>query len=140
MEKNIQTWNDFALYLPLPQDKNRSTKFYAFLQWIYNYSKKSHPLSATTTTTFSITKEAETAFYAPKEDVENLFIQVIEESLFEVETDASEAAIALIFSQAGHPIAFFLKHFTGEAQAIIEAVYHWRHYLTRRHFTVETDQ
>lgn len=78
----------------------------------------------------------------PQRKMLKIVIQVIEESLpFEVETDASEAAIALIFSQAGHPVAFFLKCFTEEeAQAIIEAVCHWRHYLTRRHFTVEADQ
>ena len=27
-----------------------------------------------------------------------------------------------------------------EAQAIIEAIRHWRHYLTGRHFTITTDQ
>ena len=67
-----------------------------------------------------------------------------------METDASEVAIAAVLSQDGCPVAFFSKTFQGpekcyasiekEAQAIIEAVRHWRHYLTGRRFVIRTDQ
>ena len=68
----------------------------------------------------------------------------IDESVpFEVETDASEVALAATVNQNGKPVAFFsrsllsseLKHASVEkdAQAIIEAVRHWRYFLTGRY-------
>ena len=69
---------------------------------------------------------------------------------FEVETDASEFAIAATLNQKGHPVAFFsstlqrseIRHASvgKEAQAIIETICHWKHYLTRRNFLIKTDQ
>lgn len=69
---------------------------------------------------------------------------------FEVETDASDTAVAAVLMQAGRPVAFFSRTLQGperqhaavekEARAIILAVRHWRHYLTGRHFTICTDQ
>ena len=66
------------------------------------------------------------------------------------ETDASESAIAATLNQAGRPVAFFSRTLQGsetrhasvekEAQAIIETVRHWRHYLTGKHFILKTDQ
>lgn len=68
---------------------------------------------------------------------------------FEVETDASEVAVAATLNQNGRPFAFLtrtlqgseLKHASIEkdGQAIIEAVRHWRHFLNGRHFILKTD-
>ena len=75
---------------------------------------------------------------------------VDEEVPFEVETDASDLAIAATLNQNGCPVAFFSHTLQGpeisyasveeEAKAIIEAIRHWRHYLTGRHFTIKIDQ
>ena len=139
--------------LPVPQDKKslrRTLGLFAYYShWIYDHSSKVRPLS--TTTTFPVTKEAEAAFHTFKQDIENSVVQAIDDSLpFEVETDASEVAIAAVLSQDGRPVAFFSKTFQGpekcyasiekEAQAIIEAIRHWRHYLTGRRFVIRTDQ
>ena len=69
---------------------------------------------------------------------------------FEVETDTSEVALAATLNQNGKPVAFFSRTLQGselkyasiemEAQAIIEAVRHWRHFLTGRHFLLKTDE
>ena len=69
---------------------------------------------------------------------------------FEVETDASAVALAATLNQNGKPVAFFSRTLQGselkhasiekEAQAIIEAVRHWRHFLTSLHFILKTDQ
>jgi len=78
----------------------------------------------------------------------------------EVETDTSEVAIAATLNQNGRPVALFSKRrflktccvflFRGselkhpsiekEAQAIIEVVCYWKHYLTSKHFILQTDQ
>ena len=68
----------------------------------------------------------------------------------EVETDASDYAIAATLNQAGRPMAFFSRSLNKselhqsavekEACAIVESVTKWRHYLQGRHFKLITDQ
>ena len=70
--------------------------------------------------------------------------------LLEVETDASDHAVAATLNQAGRPVAFFSRTLNKsehhhppvekEACAIVEAVQKWRHYLYGRHFKLTTDQ
>ncbi|XP_059848515.1 uncharacterized protein LOC132406667 [Hypanus sabinus] len=69
---------------------------------------------------------------------------------FQVESDASDFTLAATLNQASRPVAFFSRTLQGpeirhsavekEAQAIVEAVRHWRHYLAGKRFTLLTDQ
>ncbi|XP_025628555.1 uncharacterized protein [Arachis hypogaea] len=68
---------------------------------------------------------------------------------FVLETDASGTGIGGILSQAGHPIAYFLKKlsctaqkqsvYAREMQAILVAVAKFRHYLLGHRFVIRTD-
>ncbi|KRX73852.1 Retrovirus-related Pol polyprotein from transposon 17.6 [Trichinella sp. T6] len=139
--------------LPLPSDAKALRRvlglFAYYSQWIFNYSYKRRPLIDTKT--FSVSSEAKAAFEQIKTDIENSAVRAVDENLpFELETDASDVAIADVLNQLGRPVAFFSRTLQGpekryaaiekEAQAIIEAIRHWKHYLTRRHFTIKTDQ
>lgn len=80
-------------------------------------------------------QDAINAFNQLKVDIELSVVQSVDESVpFELETDASDIAIAGVLNQQGKPVAFFsrtlhsseLKHpaVEKEACAIIEAVRH----------------
>jgi len=97
------------------------------------FFSKIRPLS--TTKVFPISQEAENAFQQLQRDIEDSVVRAIDESIpFEVETDASDFAIAATLNQAGRPVAFFSRTLQGpemrhaavekEAQAIIETVRH----------------
>ena len=83
--------------------------------------------------------------------MEDTVVVAIDDNIpFEVDTDASDVALVATLNQNGQPVAFFsrtlqdseLKHASveKEAHAIIEAVRHWKHFLTGRHFVLKTDQ
>ena len=141
------------LQLPAPTDMKSLRRVLGFFShyspWIHHYSDKIRPL--TTTSSFPISREAQQVFENLKKDIAESVVCAVDEDVpFEVETDASDYAIAATLNQNGHPVAFFSRMLHGpevnhasvekEAQAIIEAIRHWRHYLTGRHFTITTDQ
>ena len=141
------------LQLSAPNDMKSLRRVLGFFSyyspWIKHYSEKIRPL--TTTSIFPLSREAQLAFENVKRDIaESVLCAVDEDTLFEVETDASDYAIAATLNQNGRPVAFFSRMLHGpeighasvekEAQAIIEAIRHWRHYLTGRKFIITTDR
>ena len=139
--------------LPPPSDIKSQKRviglFSHYSKWIRDFSKKVKPLNQNRK--FPIEEEALEAFLSLKKDVESSVVCAIDESQpFELETDDSEFALAATLNQNNRPVAFFsrtlhgseLKHpaIEKEAAAIIEAVRHWKHYLTGKHFKLITDQ
>ena len=123
--------------------------FSYYSQWIPRFSDRIKPIAASKT--FPLPRPAVEAFESLKKTIENSVVTAIDETIpFEVETDASEVALAATLNKRGKPVAFFSRTLQGselkhasiqkEAQAIIEAVRHWRHFLTGRHFILKTDQ
>ena len=139
--------------LPIPHDSKSMSRclglFSYYSRWIPAFSDKVKPLSSCKT--FPLSQQAVDAFESLKKSVEKAVVTAVDESIpFDVETDASDVALAATLNQNGRPAAFFSRTLQGselkhaavekEAQAIIEAVRHWRHFLTGRHFTLKTDQ
>ena len=139
--------------LPVPRDSkslNRCLGLFSYYsQWIPEFSNRIKPL--TSCKSFPLSPEAVTTFDSLKKIVEEAFVAAIDETIsIEVEADASDVALAATLSQDGKPVAFFARSLQGselthaaierEAQAIIEAIRHWRDLLTGRHFTLRTDQ
>ena len=139
--------------LPIPttmNERQRAMGFFPYYsQFIPNYSEKVHPLSHASS--FPLNEDAIDAFQLLKKVIEEAVVQSIDEDIpFVVETDASDFSLVATLNQNGRPVAFFSKtldkhelHYPPvekEAQAIIEALRKWMHYLTGRHFTLITDQ
>ena len=123
--------------------------FSHYSKWISNFSTKVAPLVKNKV--FPLSENCLRAFELLKLDIENSVVCAIdEESPFELETDASDVAIAGVLNQNGRPVAFFsrmlqkseLNHpaVEKEAYAIIDSVRHWRHFLAGKHFKLITDQ
>ena len=137
----------------MPRDSkslNRCLGLFSYYsQWIPEFSNRIKSLKSCKS--FPLSPEPITTFDSLKKIAEEAFVSAIDETIpFEVETDASDVELAATLSQDGRPVPFFarslqgseLKHATieKEAQAIIEPMRHWRHFLTGRHFTLRTDQ
>ena len=137
--------------LPVPTDTKSLGRCKGLLsyysQWIPGFSDRMKPIHICKK--FPLSTEA--AFEGLKKSIEESVVTAVDEDvLFEVETDASEVAIAATLNQAGRPVAFFSRTLQGpetrlpsiekEAQAIIESIRHWKHYLTGKHFSLKTDQ
>ena len=139
--------------LQIPQDSKALKRclglFSYYSQWIPEFSNRIKPI--TSCKSFPLSQEAVEAFENLKKTIEESFVTAIDESIpFDVETDASDVALAATLSQNGKPVAFFSRTLQGselkhasiekEMQAIIESVRHWKHFLTGRHFTLTNDQ
>ena len=121
--------------LPVPHNSkslNRCLGLFSYYsQWIPTFSDRIKPI--TSCKSFPLSQQAVEAFESLKKTIEGAVITAIDESTpFEVETDASEVALAATLNQNGRPVAFFSRTLQGselkhaavekEAQAIIEAV------------------
>ena len=141
------------LDLPSPTTKRELRRviglFSYYAKWIEKFSQKAVPLLHCDT--IPLSDEAQKSFNLLKSELAQAGLGVIKDDLpFEVETDASDYAIAAILSQKRKPIAYFsrtLNHcernystVEKEATAIIEAVRKWSHFLKGRHFALFTDQ
>jgi len=139
--------------LPPPENSKSQKRvvglFSYYSKWIKNFSSKIRPL--TSNNVFPLDDNALRAFNDLKLEIENSVVRSIDESMpFQIETDASEFALAATLTQNNRPVAFYSRMLHGselkhsavekEASAIIEAVRKWKHYLTGRHFTLITDQ
>lgn len=141
------------LELPVPSNgpslKRAIGLFAHYAKWVQSFSEKIHPL--TSSKQFPLPPDAIDAFeYLKSEVAKACMTPISDDAPFVVETDASDVAIGAILSQNDKPVAFFSRTLSGserrhssiekEAQALVEALRHWRHYLIARHFTVITDQ
>ena len=139
--------------LPPPQNiaaqRHVIGMFSYYSKWIPKFSEKIRPLIQNKQ--FPISESALQTFEQLKLDIENSVIYAIDDSIpFEVETDASDYAIAATLNQAGRPVAFFSRTLDPseqnhspvekEAYAIVESLKGWRHFLLGRHFKLITDQ
>ena len=143
-----------ALLNMKPPNTNRELKraiglFSYYARWIENFSENA--ASLLTCETLSLLGDALKSFIQLKSDLGRASLGVIKyELLFEVETNASDYAIAAVLSQNGRPVAYFSRVLNKtekcypaiekEATAVIEAVRKWSHFLLGKHFIFYTDQ
>ncbi|XP_059832284.1 uncharacterized protein LOC132397469, partial [Hypanus sabinus] len=154
-DANLQRFLQVAAALNLTYNRDKCVFdgawgfFSYYAQWVPHYADKARPLVKSTS--FPLSAEACAAFNCIKADIAKATMHAVDETApFQVECDASDFALAATLNQEGRPVAFFSRTLQGseirhsavekEAQAIVEAVRHWRHYLAGKRFTVLTDQ
>ena len=140
-----------------PPNTNRELKraiglFSYYARWIENVLEKAAPLLICET--LPLQGDALKSFTHLKSELERASLGAIKDKLpFEVETDASNYAIAALLSQNGRPVAYFSRTLNKtkkcypaiekEATAVIEAVRkwsRWSHFLLGKHFTLYSDE
>ena len=141
------------LELPIPHDTKSLRRvigmFAYYSKWIKQFSDKIRPLNKAET--FPLPDNAISAFNELKQELANVTLMSIDENIpFVIETDASDFSISATLNEDGHPVAFHSRTLQGselshssiekEAQAIVEATEHWKHFLLGRYFTLITDQ
>ena len=102
--------------LPVPhtaKSLRRAIGMFAYYsKWIPKFSDKIAPLRQANS--FPLDDRAVDAFNNLKKDIELSVVCTIDESLpFELETDASDNALAGVLNQGGRPVAFFSKSLSG---------------------------
>ena len=92
-----------------PKELKRITGLFAYYaKWIKDFSKKARPLQSTSK--FPLGNESLEALKTLKSDLIHASLGVIRDDIpFEVETDASDYAIAAILSQGGRPVAYMSR-------------------------------
>ena len=139
--------------LPLPSSgaalRRALGMFAYYAKWIPNFSERVRPLMKAKS--FPLNEKEASVFRSLKLELEKATLKSIDEHTpFVVECDASDSTISATLNQGGRPVAFMSRTLQGsekhypavekEATAIIEAVRRWCHLLSRRHFTIITDQ
>ena len=141
------------IQLPPPENLKAQERiigmFAYYSQWIARFSDKISILVRNRI--FPLPEEAVDAFENLKKEIQKALVVTIEPGVaVVVETDASDIAIAASLNQNGRPVAFFSRTLSHterkhsavekEAQAIVEALKKWRHFLIGNHFILVTDQ
>ena len=154
---NGREWISFLHLRPLkelPPPQNIAAQhcvidmFSYYSKWTPKFSEKIRPLIQNKL--FPISESVLQIFEQLKLDIETSVIYAIDDSIpFEVETDASNYAMAATLNQAGRPVDFFSQTLDPsvqnhspvekEAYAIVESLKGWRHFLLGRHFKLITD-
>ena len=98
--------------LPSPNNRKEQQRviglFAYYAQWIPQYSDKIKPLISNVI--FPLADEALLSFQNLKSDLINVSLEVIDEnSLFAVETDASDVAVSATLNQNGKPVVFYSR-------------------------------
>ena len=147
--ERLQPLHNLAAPCDLEAQRKIVGMFAYYSRWIPKYSEKIRPLN--TNKTFPLPEEPLKTFQSLKEEIAAAtLVTPVKGTQLEVETDASDYAIAATLNQAGRPVAFFSRTLDNseqhhpavekEACAIVEAVAKWRHYLHGQHFKLITDQ
>ena len=139
--------------LPIPVNGKGLKRVIGMFSYYSHYIPKfSDKISILTNcNVFPLSDNAVKAFNDLKLEIEYSVANCVDETLpFDIETDASDIAIAAVLNQGGRPVAFFSRKLQGSelhhpsiekaACAIVETIRHWRHYLTGHRFTLQTDQ
>ena len=139
------------LELPVSHDlkslRRVNGMFLYYAKWISHFSDKIRQLNKVQS--FPLPQDAADAFECLKQDLVDAYLVPIDESTpFAVETDASDFALSATLDQVGRPVnsrtlqssKLHQAAIEKEAQAIVEAINKWRHFLLGHHFTLITDQ
>jgi hypothetical protein len=123
--------------MPVPNDAKSMKRvigmFAYYSKWIHNFSDKIAPLIKNES--YPVNDDSKKHFEELKVDIENSVVTAIDENLpFELETDASDVALAAVLNQNGRPVAFFSRTLQQterrqasvekEGCAIVEAIRH----------------
>jgi len=119
-----------------------------YAKWITRFADEVRPLAKADK--FPLAGGSLAAFELLKTELEHVSLNSLDDSLPHVECNASDVAVSATLNQRGRPVVFMSRTLNGsqlhypacekEAMAIIEAIRTWSHLLSRRTFSLITDQ